>query len=54
MFYTLNHSVNFENCDVMMSISTQCRVHFCINLLSHELLGYETCLTNSYSHGQYF
>ena len=23
-----NHSINFENCDIMMSISTQSRVHF--------------------------
>ena len=49
-FYILDHFINFENCEVMMSISTQGRVHFWVHLLTLKLLGHETGPTNRYHH----
>ena len=28
VFYILNYSINFESCDVLLSVSTQGRVYF--------------------------
>ena len=41
-FYILNHSVNFENRDVIMIDSLQGRVLFSVHLLNSELFGHET------------
>ena len=45
-FYTLNHFINWENCNTMISISTRGRVRFWLNLLNLKSFDYETRLTN--------
>ena len=46
-FFTWNHSINLDSCDVMASISTQGRVHFWMYLLNCKALGHETFLGNA-------
>ena len=53
-FCIFNHPMIYQICDVMMNISTQDRVHFCIYLLNHNSLSHQTWLTNRYKQGQYF
>lgn len=42
VFYILNHSMNFESCDIMIVISTRARVHFFMHLLNCKPFGHET------------
>ena len=53
IFHILNHSINFESCDAMISISTRVRI-FLIDLFNHELFGHEAWPTNKCCHGQRF
>ena len=41
-FHILNHSANFENCDVMADISTQVGSNFWVYLLNRESFGHES------------
>ena len=50
MFYMLNRSIILKSCGNMLSISTGCRVHSRIYLLSCKSLGDENWPTNIYSH----
>ena len=49
IFYVLNYFINFESCDVMMSISKRVRIHFCIDLLNRTSFGPETWPANRYN-----
>ena len=48
--HILNHSIKFESCDVMMSISTRGGVHFWVHRLNRNSVGHETRPTNRYCH----
>ena len=53
-FCTFNHPMIYQTCDVMMSISTQDRVHFSIYLLNHNSLSHQTWPIDRYKEGQEF
>ena len=48
------HPINFKNCDVTISISTQDRVYFWVYIWSSESFDQEIGPTNRFNHGQYF
>ena len=53
-FYIIKHYINFGSYDVIMSITTQGRVHFLMYLLNRKSFGSETWSTTRFSHGQSF
>ena len=53
-FCIFNHSMIYQICDVMMSISAWGRVHFWIYLLNNNSLSHQTWPVDRYKQGQYF
>ena len=50
-FLFFNHPMIYQNCDVIVSISTWDRVHFSIYLLNHNSLGHQTWPTDRNKQG---
>ena len=42
IFYISTHSLDFKNCDFIMSTSTQGKIHFLIYFLNSKSFGHET------------
>ena len=53
IFHILNHSIKFENRDVVTIIDTLGGIYFRIYLLNRTSFAHETRPTNIYSHGRY-
>ena len=53
-FCMFNHSIIYQICDVMMSISIWDRVHFRIYLLNHNSLSHQTWPIDRYKEGESF
>ena len=53
-FCIFNHSMLYQICDVMMSISTWDRVHLWMYFLNHNSLTHQTWSIHKYKPGQYF
>ena len=53
-FFTFNHLMIYQNCEVMMSIGTSDRVDFWKYLLNHNSFSHHTCSTDRYEQAQYF
>ena len=51
-FSIFYHSMIYQICDVMMSISAWDRVHFWVYLLNHNLLSHQTWPIDRYKQGQ--
>ena len=51
-FLYFNHGMNYQICDVMMSISTWYRLHFWIYLLNHNSLSHQTWPNDRNKQGQ--
>ena len=52
VFFIFNHSVIYQICDVMMSISTWGRAHFWIYLLNINSLSHQTWSVDRYMQEQ--
>ena len=53
-FCMFNHSIIYQICDVMMSISMWDRMHFRIYLLNHNSLSHQTWPIDRYKEGESF
>ena len=52
LFFIFNHPIIYQIYDIMMGVTTRCRVRFCIYLLNHNSFSNQTWSTGWYKQGQ--